>query len=149
MVTRQETGALLDGRRIMVVEDEAILALDLALSLADEGGEVVGPFHRLSAAMHENLDDVDGVVLDLALNGKTAHPLAEKLRAHDIPTLIHTGQWPLDTSYPQGEVCAKPCLMERLVRRLSALLAASGETEANGAFRGRGIRQARPKRRLH
>ena len=70
--------ARLAGRRILIVEDEALLALDLAMSFEDAGAEVVGPAGNLQAGLRavEREGPIDAAVLDVDLHGKDVYPIA-------------------------------------------------------------------------
>lgn len=81
------------GRAILVVEDEYLIALDIAQMLRERGAEVVGPVARLEdaiALVHKGTC-IDGAVLDINLRGKKIYPLAEVLRNAGIPFVFATG----------------------------------------------------------
>lgn len=83
---------LLEGLRILVVEDELLTALELARMIEDCGGEVVGPVGRLEQAQElARREQIDAVVLDVQLNGKTTLALADELLSRDLPVLLTTG----------------------------------------------------------
>ena len=78
--------------RILVVEDEAIVAMLLEDMLAELGYEVVGPVTRLDRALELARDAAIGAaVLDLNLNGEDTYPVADALRARAIPFIFATG----------------------------------------------------------
>lgn len=82
----------LRGLRVLVVEDEALLALELEDMLADLGAEVVGPATTLEEGLVLAAADVaDAAVLDLNLNGLRSFPIAERLRARRSPFIFATG----------------------------------------------------------
>ena len=119
--------AALAGRRILVVEDEALLAMDLELALRDVGVDVVGP----AATIEEGMSllrgvAVDAAILDVDLHGRPVFPLADALRAAEVPFAFHTGHATaeeLTRRYGPVPVCAKPALSETLLARLAELLA--------------------------
>ncbi len=85
-------GITLAGSSIMLVEDEAIVALAVNDSLTDLGFSVIGPFSRVAdayRALQEN--QIDAAILDINLNGETVYSLAETLTARNIPFVFATG----------------------------------------------------------
>ena len=86
---------MLNDLRILVVEDEAILAVDLSLTLEDEGAIVAGPCLTLEDAMALGVD-VDAAVLDVDLCGRPVFPMADRLRRAGTPFVFHTGRADLE-----------------------------------------------------
>ena len=82
----------LKGLRVLVVEDEMLIAAEMEATLEDLGCRVVGPFSRVTEAL-EALDgvDVDAAVLDVNVRGEMIFPVAEKLRARGVPMVFCTG----------------------------------------------------------
>jgi CheY-like chemotaxis protein len=84
----------LAGRRILVVEDQYLLAMDLKRTLERSGATVVGPVgsaERALALIPEALP-LDAAILDINLEaGGTAYPVAEVLRARKVPFVFATG----------------------------------------------------------
>ena len=109
----------LAGDSIMLVEDEAIVALALNDSLTDMGFSVVGPFSRISDACRALQDNqVDGAILDVNLAGETVYSLAEILTARKIPFVFATG-YGAESIEPRFEhipVLQKPIEKEMLTR---------------------------------
>ncbi len=88
-----ESAAALNGRRILVVEDEYFLGDDLAKALRDVGAEIVGPIGELTEAL-QALDapgTIDAAVLDINLRGEMAFPVARTLRERGVPFVFATG----------------------------------------------------------
>jgi CheY-like chemotaxis protein len=82
----------LTGNRIMVVEDEALVAMSLCQSLDELGFEVIGPFSRIADAIVALKNHrVDAAVLDVNLGGELVYPLAEALVADQVPFIFVTG----------------------------------------------------------
>lgn len=83
---------VLAGRRILVVEDAFLIALDLRDQLERCGCTVAGPVGQLRQALdiaqHEALD---GAVLDVNLAGEPSFPVAAALDARNIPYVFLTG----------------------------------------------------------
>lgn len=116
----------LRGRRVLIVEDEAMLATALEDALRGAGADVVGPFATLGAAMEAaRSEDIDGAVLDIDLAGLDVFPAADILRQRGIPFVFQTGHGPgedLGAHYPRAPVCRKPVPRAILVGALGALL---------------------------
>lgn len=83
----------LDGLRILVVEDEYLLAADVARLLEQDGAEVVGPFPTVGQALsHLAKEDMpDFALLDVNLRGELVFPVAELLLSQEVPFLFVTG----------------------------------------------------------
>ncbi|WP_048710580.1 response regulator [Microvirga massiliensis] len=81
-----------DALRIMIVEDEAVIALVLADALKDEGYRIVSPFARQHEAL-KSLDYArpDVAILDLTLKDGLCSGLANELRSRDLPFLVYSG----------------------------------------------------------
>ena len=114
---------LLQGLRVLVVEDEPIIALDLAQTLSDAGAVVTGPAHRVAAAM-DFLDRAtpDLAVLDWRLETETTSPVAHRLTALAVPFLFHTSsRGHPEAAHPGITIIDKPTRPEQLIDALSAL----------------------------
>lgn len=119
--------APLAGRKILVVEDEMLLALDLQMFLEDLGCTVLGPVPTAKRAL-EILSDhrPDAATLDMNLNGETSAPVALALREKDIPYVVISGYSTppeADAALHNAPHLAKPISNEMLLDELSALLA--------------------------
>ena len=80
------------AKRILVVEDEPIVALSLQDMLADMGYEVVGPAFRLAAALElAASEDIDAAILDVNMGDGESYGVAARLAARSIPYLFATG----------------------------------------------------------
>ncbi|WP_188515174.1 response regulator [Blastomonas aquatica] len=87
------THASLQGCRVLLVEDDFLIADDFARRLTGAGAEVVGPAATLDAAleMYESAGDLDFVILDINLRGTAVFPLALRLQQDKIPFLFCSG----------------------------------------------------------
>jgi DNA-binding response OmpR family regulator len=83
----------MEGMRILVVEDEYLLAEDLRRSLEQRGAVVVGPAPSVPAAEKLLAADiaVDFAVLDINLGGTSAYPIADLLARSGIPFAFVSG----------------------------------------------------------
>ena len=101
-------GAALQGVRVLVVEDMAVLAWRVRDVLAQAGAEVVGPAANVPGAL-ALLDScaVDAAVLDMNLDGQPADPIADVLAARGVPFLFLTGY---GSGSAEGRHAARPTL---------------------------------------
>ncbi len=82
----------LNGRHVLVVEDDYVLAMDMRLTLEDEGAEVVGPVGTVRDALRlVNDADIDAAVLDIHLHGEFVYEVAELLQDRGVPFIFTTG----------------------------------------------------------
>ena len=82
----------LSGRRVLVVEDEMMVAWLLEDMLADLGCAVVGPAARVNQALAMiDAEAIDVAVLDVNLNGQMSYPIADALAARGVPFVFSTG----------------------------------------------------------
>lgn len=80
------------GLRVLVVEDEPIVAWDLADNLERRGCDIVGPAYDLAEAMALCREPAfDGAVLDVNLSGEKVFPVADTLAERAIPFCFVTG----------------------------------------------------------
>ncbi len=83
----------MEGTRVLVVEDEYLLAEDLRRSLEEQGAIVVGPAPSIPAAERLLVDEtaIDFAVLDINLAGTSAYPIADRLVRSRIPFAFVSG----------------------------------------------------------
>ena len=87
-----EQGTELSGLKILVVEDEPLLAMTLKDVLTASGCTVVGPASSLKQGMRLiEKEVVDGAILDVNLRGEMVFPLADALAVRSIPFVYITG----------------------------------------------------------
>ena len=115
----------LAGRRVLIVEDEALVAMLVEDIMLDAGAEVAGPAATAAEALAllaTALPDV--AVVDVNLGGHTSEPVTRALAESGVPFLVATGYGAagLAALPPGGSVIAKPFEAEALVERLAALL---------------------------
>ncbi|HUG63482.1 MAG TPA: PAS domain S-box protein [Methylomirabilota bacterium] len=116
----------LDGSRVLIVEDEVLLAMEIAGHLRAAGATVVGPAHTLKAGLaFAAAEDFDIAVLDLNLGGISAEPLFQVLRNADVPLVVVTGYEGVELEAP---VLHKPVDHDVLLATLSRCLTAQAVT---------------------
>ncbi|HKK31038.1 MAG TPA: response regulator [Alphaproteobacteria bacterium] len=86
-------GGRLAGCRVLIVEDEYLLASDFARLLASEGAEAVGPAGTLEEALQliHAAERIDAAIVDLNLREEWAAPAADALAERNIPFVLATG----------------------------------------------------------
>ena len=114
----------LRSRRFLVVEDEYLIAVSLALALEEDGVEVVGPAGsvRDALALVEAEDGrLDGAVLDINLHDERVYPVADALAARGVPFVFLTGYdaQVVPDAYARVPRCDKPVSSTLLLRMLS------------------------------
>jgi PAS domain S-box-containing protein len=116
-------------KRILIVEDEPMTALDLEMRLIDAGYDVLGPAATLQGAEHElDLCQPDIALLDSNLGGTKSYPLAERLQAAGVPVIFCTGYEELDDLPDSLKACpivSKPFKEAILMQKLSSGLASA------------------------
>ena len=115
----------LDGCRILVAEDNALLVLDIADALSDAGAEIVGPAVSVQSAVFlARSEPLDGGVLDVTLRGGDVFPIARILADQGKGIVFLTGM--LDTSaleedWPAAKILTKPSLPQDLIQATVAV----------------------------
>jgi DNA-binding response OmpR family regulator len=114
----------LAGKRILVVEDEALIAELAADMLLDLGARVVGPAYSLKKAMElATVEEIDGAVLDVNIRSERVDPVAEVLRHRTVPIVFATGNGDMIAGLADGApVLEKPYTQEKLGDALSKAL---------------------------
>jgi DNA-binding response OmpR family regulator len=123
-----EPTAKTEPLRILLVEDEALIALDTQDVLESAGYTVVGPADRVDRALALAAAwPIDAAVLDVNLAGVQVWPVAESLHQRGIPFLLLSG---LATTSAVPANCAKaprvskPIMSKELLEALAAILRA-------------------------
>jgi CheY-like chemotaxis protein len=126
----------LRDRRILVVEDEYLIALNLQDSLETAGSVVLGPVASVEKAISkiESEPHIDAAVLDVNLGGVLAYPVADMLVAREIPFIFTSGYEDnaLRTRYSNVKTCTKPYQLEAMQEALLQAMSGSPEAEKLG-----------------
>lgn len=117
----------LAGCRVLVVEDEFIIALELQATLEEAGAVVVGPAYTLGSAVElARTADLSAAMLDLRLARDSVRPVARILGERGIPFMFYTGQPtsdPIRADWPNCTTISKPAKPEVLVNAVAGLFA--------------------------
>ncbi|MFQ0815544.1 response regulator receiver protein [Brucella anthropi] len=116
----------LGQRRVLVVEDEIFVALDVAATVEDANGNVLGPVGTVRQAIDIiNRNEVDAAILDVNLADGDVEAVLDRLKSRDIFVVIHTGGGlpaRLAARYPEVPVFQKPIPPSVLTRALASAL---------------------------
>lgn len=105
------------GKRILIVEDEPIVAMCLEDALEALGCVPVGPVSRLEdGLMLARSETLDAAILDINLGGERSYPIAEALREREIPFVFASGYGAPDPAQGMGEPLMEKPYSERDVR---------------------------------
>jgi DNA-binding response OmpR family regulator len=111
--------------RILIIEDEPMMALDLSELLEDAGFEVVGIAGRLDKALEIiKTANIDAAIVDSNLAGVSSGPAAEALVERNTPFIMLSGYsmiQQLGLFPPPALYLQKPCRPEQLITALNAL----------------------------
>lgn len=116
----------IEDRRVLVVEDEALVAMLIEFTLLEMGASVIGPITDLPGAVKAaQTATFDVAILDIDLNGEDSYPAADIIRSRQLPFIFHTGHGDstaLASSYPGIPVLQKPSEPAEVVRILASLM---------------------------
>lgn len=118
--------------RILVLEDEALIAMMLSDWLAELGHQTIGPACSTADAfaLLESNTDIDGALLDVSVNDGTSTPVAVALDAIKVPFAFTTGHGAAGVPAPFAHklVVSKPFEFEAFEHVISRLLSQSNKT---------------------
>ena len=113
-------------RRVLVVEDEILIAITIETALNDAGYDVLGPFAHVEQAVDAARGELlDAAVLDVNLGGSKAFPIADALAAAHVPFLFLTGyaNMELPPEYRNCTILPTPFRDDAMVRAVGRLCA--------------------------
>ncbi|WP_158745845.1 response regulator [Acidisphaera sp. L21] len=124
--SHSQSGARLDGVRVLVVDDEILIALDIEATLTEAGAHVVSLCITLAEALSgATLPNISAATLDIRLGRDTSEAVAMLLSERGIPFLFYSGQRLPDEirhQWPFGSLVVKPAEPRQLVDAVAALL---------------------------
>lgn len=115
----------LSGVKVLIVEDDPLMALDLEGVLAEAGAVVVGLCQNVDQAMaRAKRDDFAVAVLDFSLGMDTASPVARRLVRRGVPFILYTGKSSGDPTLAEWAcpIVEKPAPPRELVSAIRAVL---------------------------
>lgn len=114
----------LTGIRVLIVEDQFLIADEMARSVTALGGEPLGPCPTVAAARsHINASRPDVALLDVNLKGEDVFALAADLARMEVPFAFATGyeSWMIPPAYrerPRLEKPVSPTSLQRVIATL-------------------------------
>ena len=114
----------LDGVRVLLVEDDFLILIDLEDVLEEAGAEVIAQCRTVGDALEKaEDDDIEVAVLDLRLGEESVTPVARKLAERGVPFLFYTGQLDADpvlAEWSDHRLIHKPARSETIVAAVAA-----------------------------
>ena len=112
--------------RVLIAEDEYMLADDLRMELEDIGAVILGPVGTLKdiIALIEREEVIDGVILDVNLRGEMVFPAADLLLERQVPFVFTTGYdaSTIPPRYSHIIRCEKPVNIRLVTQALGRLI---------------------------
>jgi len=121
---RPMTDPQLAHKRVLVVEDDYLVAMDLVRALERAGAQVIGPAPAVDAALNALADAApDGAILDINLGGEMAFPVADALLERGVPFVFATGYdaQVIPARFTHVKRCEKPMASEQICAALFGL----------------------------
>jgi len=123
---RDEKLGPLWGARVLIVEDDFFIAMELESIFSDAGGEVVGLCRTVKDALvSAKAEDLAVAILDFQMGEETTVGVAQILAGRQVPFAFYTGHAeiePLCTNWPECKVVSKPARPQALVNAVADLL---------------------------
>ena len=114
---------MLQGRAILILEDEPLLALDLEMIIQDLGGRVIGPASTIAEGVYAaESEAVDAAILDINIRGERSDPVADILKTRAIPFGFATGYGSRGVAEDGRKVLTKPYTPESVKTLLQKIL---------------------------
>lgn len=114
--------------RILLVEDDPLIAFDLAGTLENEGHVIEGPYASVREALAAiGSEPLDCALLDVNLGHETSFPIADELQRQEIPFALVTGHdiSILPAEHRHRPILQKPYRDRALLKLVSSLEAAA------------------------
>lgn len=113
---------MINGLRVLVVEDDPAISLDITDLIERAEGQVVGPVKSIRDAQQIlKTHEIDGAILDVNLSDGDITPVLEALRARRVPIVVYTGTGlpeKVGERHPDLVVLQKPVQPGRLIGEL-------------------------------
>ncbi|WGF90854.1 response regulator [Marinivivus vitaminiproducens] len=125
-MSRSDLPLPLEGMRILVVEDDPIIAIDMEATLVRAGAEVIGPVSYLPKAFEVATHQIlSAAMLDVRLGDQSVEPAAQLLAARGIPIVFYTGQslpFPIQRNWPRSITLYKPATTDAIIDAIQRLV---------------------------
>jgi two-component system, response regulator PdtaR len=114
----------LNGARILVAEDDPVLAFDIIGQLLKAGAQIAGPALSLERTIElANAEQLTCAILDVQLRDGLVFPAARILQGKGVGIVFYTGQHDpegLKREWPSAQVLVKPAPLDMLIRAVAA-----------------------------
>jgi CheY-like chemotaxis protein len=121
---------MLGKKKILIVEDEAMIAFDLAVTVEELDGEVAAICQDIPSALDAATRmRIDAAILDYDVNGVSVESVASALRQRDIPFIVNTANVAAvaaNEEFRGIRICPKPVRGRLLSQALSAAMSVQG-----------------------
>lgn len=115
---------------VMIVEDDPLIGLNLAMTLDDAGADIRGPYRSAAAALEalKSFTDMElphAALLDVDLGGHTSESVARHLSQVGIAFVFHTAQTPVQNRIFDGisvPIIRKPSTEDEIVSAIAAIV---------------------------
>jgi CheY-like chemotaxis protein len=124
-----EQREMLNGRRVLIVEDEMVVAMLLEDMLEELGCQVAATAARVPEALAAiEAIEIDAAILDVNLDGTRSYSVADALTARGIPLVFSTGYGvaAFEQKYRHHPILAKPFRIDDLADALEEAIAPAG-----------------------
>jgi DNA-binding response OmpR family regulator len=126
---RPDAEPALRGARVLIVEDDVLLIMELESILLEAGAEIAGRCRTVKEGLAAaRKDDVAVAILDVRIGRETISPVARQLASQGTPFIFYTGQVenePLLAEWQDRTVLAKPARPAAIVAAIADLLRAA------------------------
>ncbi|QIK78366.1 response regulator [Sphingomonas piscis] len=115
----------LAGKRVLIVEDEAIIAFAIEDMLVELGCVIIGPALRLDEACDlADTELIDAAILDVNINSERSYPVADRLHQRGVPFVFATGydREGLEWRGSDPEIIAKPYRRDQVQSALERMI---------------------------
>jgi len=119
---------MLQGARVLIVEDDVLLLMELESILLEAGAVIAGCCRTVKEGLAAADDRVAAAILDVRVGRETIAPVARRLASRGTPFVFYTGQVPGDPAlaeWPGCTVLSKPSRPGTIVAALADLLGIS------------------------
>jgi DNA-binding response OmpR family regulator len=114
------------GARVLIAEDEVIVAMELQQLMEDHGAEALGPCYTVESALETVAGGKPSVaILDVRLGRRMISPVARALADRGVPFIFYSGQSESDeeiAAWPSAPLVSKPCAGGVLVAAVERIL---------------------------
>jgi DNA-binding NtrC family response regulator len=116
----------LNGKRVLVVDDDFILLKELESILIGAGAEIAGLCQSVKDALNIiDEDDLAAAVLDVRLEHETVEPVARELSRRGVPFVFYTAHAetePIRSEWPECKIINKPAQHRTILEAVAGVL---------------------------